>query len=327
MYDKDNENILPPPDRSKPTTKRTLFGAPGPVRLDSASTTPSTLGKIISRPPPPMKRKEEYFEQAEDTVDTVVTEYEAIPVEAEYTRPESPVTRPSQPVDPEPVMRDERPAYDSDPYKRQSRWESNASPATSWSSKVTEPEISDSSFVHPLGMVAGNVIISKNVYIAGGAMVRGDNDEPICVGEESAILEGAVLKDLPTRKKGEQITQRIVDVGNRKYSLYIGRRASICAQAQVHGPAYIADGVYVGMQSLIFWARIEKNVIVEPGCLIMNVTIPSGVFVPSGLKVTTQRMVKDLPPLSTKYRFHGINEETVTASLELLKGYKSLIVR
>ena len=152
-------------------------------------------------------------------------------------------------------------------------------------------------------------------------MVRGDNDEPIYIGDQTAILEGAVLKDLPTRRNGEQITQRIVDVGNRKYSLYIGNRVSICPQAQVHGPAYLADGSYLGMQSLVFWARIEKNVIIEPGCLIMNVTVPSGVFVPAGIKVTTQRMVKDLPPLSSKYRFHGINEETVASSLELLKGY------
>ncbi len=198
------------------------------------------------------------------------------------------------------------------------------SPSTSWSPTPWRPRIESSSYVHPLGAVSGNVQVGKEVFVAAGAVIRGDNEEPIFIGDECNIQEGAILRDLPTVIDGKRLTQRVVDVGNDKYSLYLAGRVSIAPQAQVHGPAYIAEGVYVGMQSLVFWARIEAGVVIEPGCLIMNVTIPSGVFVPAGLKVTTQSVVKDLPPLTEKYRFRGIGEETVACNREMLKGHRSL---
>jgi len=195
---------------------------------------------------------------------------------------------------------------------------------TSWSPSRHQPKIDRTSFVHPEAVIIGNVVVSDNVFIAPGVVIRADNEEAIMIGSASNVQEGVIMKDLPSRKDGVEISQRIVEVQGRKYSLYIGDRVSIAAQAQVHGPAYIASGVYLGMQSLVFWARIEAGVVVEPGCLIMNVTIPEGVFVPAGLKVTNQNMVKDLPKLSSKYRFQGIGEETVAANLEMVTGYRSI---
>lgn len=194
---------------------------------------------------------------------------------------------------------------------------------TSWSSLKTQPDIHTSALVHPGAVIMGNVILMDRVTVAPGAIVRADNDEPIYIGAESNIQEGAVLKDLPTKIDGVSISQRVVEVSGEKFSLYIDNRVSIAAQAQVHGPAYIGERVYIGMQSLVFWARIENDVVIEPGCLVMNVTVPSGVFIPAGLKVTNQAMVRDLPPLTSKYRFHGICEETVRANLEMLDGYRS----
>jgi carbonic anhydrase/acetyltransferase-like protein (isoleucine patch superfamily) len=168
----------------------------------------------------------------------------------------------------------------------------------------------------------GNVRVGPMVFISAGAVLRGDNEEPVSVGSDTSIQEGAVIKDLPTRVDGKLVEQRVVDVGEVKYSLYIGERVTVGAQAQVHGPAYIGDNVFIGMRSLIFWARVESGVVIEPGCLIMNVTIPSGVFVPAGLNLTNQKAVKDLPPLTAKYRFQGINEELISASREILRGYR-----
>ncbi len=195
---------------------------------------------------------------------------------------------------------------------------------TSWSSLKTQPDIQTSAFVHPGAVIMGNVILKERVTVAPGAVVRADNDEPIYIGSESNIQEGAVLKDLPTKIDRVSISQRVVEVNAEKFSLYVNNRVSIAAQAQVHGPAYIGERVYIGMQSLVFWARIENDVVIEPGCLVMNVTVPSGVFIPAGLKVTNQAMVRDLPPLTSKYRFHGICEETVKANLEMLDGYRSV---
>ena len=40
--------------------------------------------------------------------------------------------------------------------------------------KGIKPVIHESSFIHPLSAVTGNVIIGKNVYIGPGAAIRGD---------------------------------------------------------------------------------------------------------------------------------------------------------
>jgi len=41
------------------------------------------------------------------------------------------------------------------------------------------PVVHESSFVHPLAAVTGNVIIGKNCYIGPGAAIRGDWGEII----------------------------------------------------------------------------------------------------------------------------------------------------
>ncbi len=40
--------------------------------------------------------------------------------------------------------------------------------------KGIKPVIHESSFIHPLSAVTGNVVIGKNVYIGPGAAIRGD---------------------------------------------------------------------------------------------------------------------------------------------------------
>ena len=183
---------------------------------------------------------------------------------------------------------------------------------TTWSPTSWEPRIDSSSFVHPSASVVGNVIVAPKVFIAPGAMIRGDNEEPIYIGEGSNVQEGVVIRDLPSRRSGVVDSKRLVDVNGVSYSVYIGRGVSICPQAQVHGPARVEDGVYIGMQSLVFWASVGKDVVVEPDCLIMNVQVNPNVFVPAGLKLTNQKMVGELPPLTRQYRFYGIGLEAVS---------------
>ena len=202
-----------------------------------------------------------------------------------------------------------------------------ASGSTRWSPTRWEPRIDPASYVHPAASVIGNVIVGPGVFIAAGAVIRGENEEPISVGAGSNIQEGVVIKDLPTRPGGEVDERRIVEVQGEKYTVYIGEAVSICAQAQVHGPAHVADGVYLGMQSLVFWARVEKGVVIEPGCLIMNVTVPSGRFVPAGLKVTSQNLVEDLPELTGRYRFHDIGDQVAGDNQEMLRAYRELMRR
>jgi len=286
-----------------------LFGKTGPVSLGAPGQT-THLGQSKSTMSPYTEAKP--YETSIPELSSETTPYKAPSMEPKSY--EAPQAGPVPPFYP--------PAMEVPTGSMRDIPDSNAS--VSWSPTPWKPRIERNAFIHPHAMVSGNVRVMSNVFVCAGAVIRGENDEPIYIGEESNIQECVVLKDLPSRKDGSVITQRIVDVGNEKYSLYIGNRVSIAAQAQVHGPAYIGNGVYLGMQSLVFWARVEQGVILEPGSLVMNVTIPSGRFVPAGLKVTTQKVVSDLPPLTSKYRFYGINEETVDACLEMLRGYRSL---
>jgi carbonic anhydrase/acetyltransferase-like protein (isoleucine patch superfamily) len=199
-----------------------------------------------------------------------------------------------------------------------------ASAGTSWSPIKHEPVIHESAFVHPDAIVIGNVVVGADVFIAPGVQIRGDNDEPIYIGEGSYLQESAIIRDLPTRKDGKLQSQRVVEHENEQYSVYIGKNVVVSPQAQVHGPARVEDGAFIGMQALVFWAVVGKGVVVEPGSLIMNVLITESVFVPAGLKVTSNKNVNDLPPLTRQYRFFDLAAETIKDKKELLSGYKAM---
>lgn len=298
-----NQPLGPDPgERPLGTSSTSLFSKTGPIRMGSGKKGVMTLGNIGRSE---YKHSSPIYESPTPVVEAVPKTPPPI-LESIPEMPRSPETR-----------------IPSIPGHEKTLNAPVPSSPTSWSSLKTQPDIQTSAFVHPGAVIMGNVILKERVTVAPGAVVRAENDEPIYVGAESNIQEGAVLKDLPTKIDGVSISQRVVEVSGKKFSLYVNKRASIAAQAQVHGPAYIGERVYIGMQSLVFWARIENDVVIEPGCLVMNVTVPSGVFIPAGLKVTNQAMVQDLPPLTSKYRFHGICEETVAANLEMLDGYMS----
>jgi len=305
-----------PPQRSKPPekiysteSKHSLFEGSGPVTLGSARSGTTMLGNLQTPKP------YETMPMAQPTeAPPSMPEAQPVPEDEEVAAYSEPIATYSEPIT-TPQDESRRIAFMT--------FADTPSPATSWSPKRWKPRIDSTAFIHPLGVIMGNVRIESMVFIAAGAVIRGDNEEAIYIGSDSSIQESAVLKDLPTHEGGKLIEQRIVEVDKTKFSLYIADRVTVSAQAQVHGPAYIGSDVYVGMQSLVFWARIESGVIIEPGCLVMNVTIPSGVFIPAGLKLTNQKAVKDLPPLTSRYRFHGLNEEMVAAQREILRGYHS----
>lgn len=192
--------------------------------------------------------------------------------------------------------------------------------STSWSPTRWTPKIDATAEIDDRALVIGNVNIGPKVCISAGVIIRGQNEEPIYIGEGSYIQENVVIRDLPTRLGGKVDKMRLVEVDGTEYSVYIGKNVAICSQAQIHGPARIEDDVYVGMQCLVFWAGVAKGAVVEPGCLVMNANVPSGVFVPAGLKILSQKAVKDLPLLTPQYRLWGIGSQTVSEGQEYLSG-------
>jgi phenylacetic acid degradation protein len=93
------------------------------------------------------------------------------------------------------------------------------------------PVVHESSFVHPLAAVTGNVIIGKHCYIGPGAAIRGDWGQ-IILEDGVNVQENCTVHMFP----GKSITL--------KASSHIGHGAII------HG-AHIGENVLIGMNSVI----------------------------------------------------------------------------
>jgi len=119
------------------------------------------------------------------------------------------------------------------------------------------PVVHESSFVHPLAAVTGNVIIGKNCYIGPGAAIRGDWGQ-IVLEDGVNVQENCTIHMFP----GKSITL--------KESAHIGHGAII------HG-ANIGKNVLIGMNSVVMDdAEIGDECIVGAMTLVKAETkIPS----------------------------------------------------
>lgn len=105
------------------------------------------------------------------------------------------------------------------------------------------PVIDESSFIHPLATVTGNVIIGKNCYIGPGAAIRGDWGQII-------IEDGCNVQENCTVHMFPGVTQIL------KEGAHIGHGAI------VHG-ATIGKNCLVGMNAVLM-----DNVILGDECIV-----------------------------------------------------------
>lgn len=118
------------------------------------------------------------------------------------------------------------------------------------------PVIHESSFVHPLAAVTGNVIIGKDVYIGPGAAIRGDWGE-IIIEDGCNVQENCVIHMFPG------ITVLL------KENAHIGHCAII------HG-ATVGKNVLVGMSAVLM-----DNALIGDGCIIGALSfVPEGMIIP-----------------------------------------------
>jgi carbonic anhydrase/acetyltransferase-like protein (isoleucine patch superfamily) len=111
------------------------------------------------------------------------------------------------------------------------------------------PHIDPSAFIAAEATVIGAATLQAGASIWPGAVIRADN-EPIAVGEQSNIQEGAVLH---------------VDKGK---PLTIGRQVTVGHQAMLHG-CTIEDGSLIGIQAVVLnGAVIRRNSLVGAGALV-----------------------------------------------------------
>ncbi|MFM5999816.1 MAG: ribulose bisphosphate carboxylase small subunit [Dolichospermum sp.] len=182
---------------------------------------------------------------------------------------------------------------------------STAAPPTPWSRSLAEPNIDKTAFVHSSCNLIGDVNIGANVIIAPGTSIRADEGTPFCVSENTNIQDGVVIHGL---EQG-----RVIGDDGKKYSVWIGKSASITHMALIHGPAYVGDSCFIGFRSTVFNARVGAGCIVMMHALIQDVEIPPGKYVASGSIITTQQQADRLPDVQVQdqeFAHHviGINQ-------------------
>lgn len=184
------------------------------------------------------------------------------------------------------------------------------------------PDIDLTAYVHPLAAVIGNVHLGIKVMVAPAASVRGDEGQPIWVGDYSNVQDCVVIHALETHVGGTLVRETVVEVDGEFFGVYISDRVSLAHQCQVHGPAKIGSDTFIGMQSMVFKATIGSNCVLEPKVLVMGVTIPDGRYVPAGSTITKQEDADNLPLISADYPLRNLNQDVVHVNMQLASGYR-----
>jgi carbonic anhydrase/acetyltransferase-like protein (isoleucine patch superfamily) len=192
---------------------------------------------------------------------------------------------------------------------------------TDFSARVSEPVIDPSSYVHPLAAVIGNVILGKNIMVAPTASVRGDEGQPIYVGDYSNVQDGVVIHALETEVDGKPVEKNLYEVSGKKYAVYVGSRVSLAHQVQIHGPAVVMDNTFVGMKVLVFKSFVGQNCVIEPAAVLMGVKIADGRYVPVGSVIKTQFEADMLPSITPDYPLKDMNRGVLHVNKALAKGY------
>jgi carbonic anhydrase/acetyltransferase-like protein (isoleucine patch superfamily) len=193
--------------------------------------------------------------------------------------------------------------------------------ATDFCSQVSEPDIGTGTYVHPLAAVIGNVILGKNIMVSPTAVVRGDEGQPLFVGDDSNIQDGVVIHALETEMNGTPVSKNLYEVNGRSYGAYVGCRVSLAHQVQIHGPAVVLDDTFVGMKSLVFKSFIGKKCVIEPGAIVMGVTVADGRYVPAGAIIRSQKEADALPEITDDYPFKDMNRGVVHVNTSLARQY------
>ena len=192
---------------------------------------------------------------------------------------------------------------------------------TDFNASVSEPVIDKSAYVHPLAAVIGNVILGKNIMVSPTASVRGDEGQPIYVGDDSNVQDGVVIHALETEVDGKPMEKNLYEVNGKKYAVYVGSSVSLAHQAQIHGPAVVMDNTFVGMKVLVFKSFVGRNCVIEPAAVLMGVKIADGRYVPVGSVIKTQAEADMLPAITSDYPLKDMNNGVLHVNKALAKGY------
>jgi carbonic anhydrase len=69
--------------------------------------------------------------------------------------------------------------------------------------------------VHPLVAVIGNVILSEGAMVSHFAAIRGDEGQPLFVGDDSNVQDGAMIHAMETFHHGKPVKSNQVEAGGK----------------------------------------------------------------------------------------------------------------
>lgn len=206
---------------------------------------------------------------------------------------------------------------------------------TGFNRDATMPAIEASAFIHPFAVVIGNCHIGKMVFVAPTAVCRGDEGTPIRVRDGSNMQDGVVIHALETTNDGHGVGDRRFSPGGVRlkgndpafaavYAVFVGDNTSLAHGAMIHGPAWIGNNTFVGMEALVFNAKIGNGVAVGVSATVTGgVEIADGRFVPPGAVIMTQEQADSLPErMGSEYE--GTNGAVIRINRQLAEGYDFL---
>jgi len=173
-----------------------------------------------------------------------------------------------------------------------------------YSFKGYTPVIHESSFVHPLAAVTGNVIIGKNCYIGPGAAIRGDWGQ-IILEEGVNVQENCTVHMFP----GKSITlKESAHIGHGAiiHGANLGRNCLIGMNSVIMDDAEIGDESIVGAMAFVkAETKIPKRSLVvgNPAKVIKQVSDEMIVWKTKGTKLYQQlpadchESLKEVEPL------------------------------
>lgn len=127
------------------------------------------------------------------------------------------------------------------------------------------PVIKESSFIHPLASVTGNVIIGENVYVGPGAAIRGDWGQ-IVIEDGCNIQENCTIHMFPGT------------------TTLLMKGAHIGHGAIIHGGT-IGENCLIGMNAVIM-----DDVVIHNECIIGALS-----FVPAKMEIESRSLVVGNP--------------------------------
>ena len=166
------------------------------------------------------------------------------------------------------------------------------------------PVIHESTFVHPLAAITGNVIIGKNCYIGPGAAIRGDWGE-IILEDGVNVQENCTVHMFPGKsivlKEGAHVGHGAVIHGAN-----LGRNCLIGMNTVIMDDARIGDECIVGAMSFVKAETVfedRKLIVGNPAKVINDVSDKMIAWKTAGTKLYQQlpddcyESLKEVEPL------------------------------